>query len=197
MDRWRGGFGDTYTERNQPSEESIAQTAGALAEIWQHMTPPPATILEVGANVGRNIRALQRITTGRLHAAEPNPTARMTLEAVLGPVFDAIAEDLPFEDQSMDLVFTSAVLIHIPDEALGRALDEVHRVASHWILSIEYFSPTPQTIAYRGHDDMLFKRDYGSLWLDRFDDLQHVANGFQWRRTTGQDNVNWWLFRKT
>ena len=196
VDRWKSGFGDAYTERNRPSEEVIAQTAAALAGIWQHVTPPPATVLEVGANVGRNIRALQRITTARLHAVEPNPTARTELVEVLGAVHDATAEALPFADDSMDLVFTSGVLIHIPDDALGQALDELHRVAHRWVLSIEYFNPTPQTVDYQGHDGMLFKRDYGSLWLDRFHDLEHVANGFQWRRTTGQDNVNWWLFRK-
>ena len=195
-DRWKGGFGDAYTERNRPAEEVIAQTAAALAGIWQHMTPPPGTVLEVGANAGRNIHALQRITTARLQAVEPNPTARKELSEVLDAVHDATAGALPFADDSMDLVFTSGVLIHIPNDALGQALDEIHRVAHGWVLSIEYFSPTPQTIDYRGQGDMLFKRDYGSLWLDRFDDLEHVANGFQWRRTTGQDNNNWWLFRK-
>jgi len=196
VDRWKGGFGDAYTERNRPTEEVIAQTAAALAVIWQHMTPPPATVLEVGANAGRNIRALQRITTARLHAVEPNPTARKELADLLSAVHDATAAALPFADESMDLVFTSGVLIHIPDDGLGQALDEIHRVARRWVLSIEYFNPTPQTIDYRGHGDMLFKRDYGSLVLDRFDDLEHVANGFQWRRTTGLDNNNWWLFRK-
>ena len=74
--------------------------------------------------------------------------------------------------------------------------DEIFRVSSRYILCIEYFSPDPVTIHYRGHDDLLFKRDYGGLWLDWYPVLEHVADGFFWKRTTGLDNVNWWLFRK-
>ncbi len=44
---------------------------------------------------------------------------------------------------------------------------------------------------------MLFKADYGSPFLDRFDDREPVANGFQWRRTTGRESNNWWLSRKS
>lgn len=49
---------------------------------------------------------------------------------------------------------------------------------------------------YRGHDDRLFKRDFGGYWLDHFSDLWTVAYGFAWKRITGLDNLTWWLFEK-
>jgi hypothetical protein len=51
-------------------------------------------------------------------------------------------------------------------------------------------------IPYRGHEGLLFKRDFGGMWLDLFPKIDPVANGFFWSRTTGLDDLNWWLFRK-
>ena len=44
--------------------------------------------------------------------------------------------------------------------------------------------------------DLLFKNDFGSLYLDSFPDLKLVDYGFFWRRTTVMDDITWWLFRK-
>jgi spore coat polysaccharide biosynthesis protein SpsF len=63
-------------------------------------------------------------------------------------------------------------------------------------MALEYFSKSPETITYRGHDNLLFKRDFGSFYLDLFPDLAAVAEGFLWRRTTGYDDATWWVFRK-
>jgi pseudaminic acid biosynthesis-associated methylase len=202
LEHWRGQFGDAYIERNTATAERVQQRAVAFGHILQHVSGAPLRgILEVGANIGLNIRALQRLTTAELHAVEPNRHAREILvgDGVLRPdcVHAADASELPFPDTSFDLAFTCTVLIHVPDEALQRACREIHRVSRRWILCMEYFSPTPVMIPYRGRDDLLFKRDYGALWLDGFSDLEHVANGFFWKRTTGLDDVNWWLFRKT
>jgi hypothetical protein len=54
----------------------------------------------------------------------------------------------------------------------------------------------PEMFPYRGHDDRLFKRDFGGYWLDHFSDLWTVAYGFAWKRITGLDNLTWWLFEK-
>ena len=161
---------------------------------------PPASILEVGANVGINLRAISGLTDAELFAVEPNASAREQLAAnkVVPPerLFDAVATKLPFDDEAVDLAFTSGVLIHVPPEDLEAAYDEIHRVVARYILCMEYFSPTPLSLPYRGHKGMLFKRDFGGMWLDLFPGLKSVANGFFWSRTTGLDDLNWWLFRK-
>ena len=71
-----------------------------------------------------------------------------------------------------------------------------HRVARRYIVCVEYFSDQPETIPYRGHSEVLFKRDFGSLWLDCFPDLRVLDYGFFWKRLTGLDNLTWWLFEK-
>jgi spore coat polysaccharide biosynthesis protein SpsF len=201
LSTWRGSFGDAYTDRNEATAEQIISVASAYEQILEHLPKPlPSSILEVGANIGVNLRALSRLTDARLFAVEPNAKARKRLidDDVLpkDQIFNATAASLPFDDSSIDLVFTSGVLIHVPPEGIDTAYAEIHRVSARYILSLEYFSPTPEAKTYRGEDDLLFKRDYGALWLDNYPELSLIADGFFWKRTTGLDNLNWWLFQK-
>ncbi len=201
IDAWRGDFGDDYVARNRATEETMGNAARAFTEILSHVKDnPPASILEVGANIGINLRALAGITNAELFAVEPNAHARERLVAdeVVPPdrLFDAVATKLPLDDGAVDLVFTSGVLIHVPPEDLETAYGGIHRVAARYVLSLEYFSQTPVSIPYRGHEGLLFNRDFGGMWLDLFPEIEPVANGFFWRRTTGLDDLNWWLFRK-
>ena len=102
--------------------------------------------------------------------------------------------DLP--DASLDLVFTSGVLIHVAPDVLPAAYREMHRISARYLLTIEYFSAEPEEKPYRGQQGLLFKRDFGALWLEMFPDLQIVDYGFFWRPATGLDNLTWWLLRK-
>lgn len=201
IDAWKGEFGEEYLMRNRATEEAVGNVARAFTEILSHVKDsPPASILEVGANIGINLRALVRLTGAELFAVEPNAHARERLVAdkVMSQerLFDAVAAKLPLDDGAVDLVFTSGVLIHVLPQDLETAYGEIHRVAARYVLSLEYFSPTPVSVPYRGHEGLLFKRDFGGMWLDLFPGLEPVANGFFWRRTTGLDDINWWLFRK-
>ena len=51
-------------------------------------------------------------------------------------------------------------------------------------------------IPYRGHTDALWRRDYGSIWLDNFTDLHCQGAIFAWKRMTGLDNLTFWVFEK-
>jgi spore coat polysaccharide biosynthesis protein SpsF len=88
------------------------------------------------------------------------------------------------------------VLIHVDPSLLEKTMREIHRVASKYVFCAEYFSPKAETIPYRGENELLFKNDFGSLYMDMFSDLELVDYGFFWRRTTVMDDSTWWLFRK-
>lgn len=198
---WCNDFGNAYIERNEITEENIQIRLRSIAKIMDHLRGcPPKTILEIGCNVGMNQRALKRLTSADLYAIEPNERARTIClaDGVLPPdrLFDATAADLPFDDGSMDFVFTSGVLIHVPPDQLDQACKEIYRVSSKYIMCREYFAHTPETITYRGEEGLLFKRDFGGHFMDLFPDLEPIAEGFFWQRTTGIDNGTWWLFRK-
>ena len=200
LEAWTGAFGDDYVDRCNASDEAIRIRTRAWADMTRSIQGnPPSTILEVGCNVGINLRALKNLYDSELFAIEPNPKARSLVLAdkVLdeGHLKEASALELPFADGSMEMAFTCGVLIHIAGQDLLKACSEMYRVSSRYILCAEYFSRNPEEIQYRGHEGLLFKRDFGSYWIDNFD-LRTVATGFHWRRTTGIDDVTWWLFEK-
>lgn len=198
---WSGKFGDEYTKRNKLSEEIINDTINSFKVIFKKIDIKCINnILEIGCNQGRNLESLSKLSNAILHGIEPNSSARSNLlskkiidEQNLHACF---ADKLPMKNNSIDLVFTSVVLIHIPDHDINKVINEIFRVSSKFILIIEYFSPVDECVIYRGKDDLLFKRDYGSLFLDNFKELKLVDYGFFWKRVTKQDNVNWWLFKK-
>ncbi len=190
---WAGSFGDAYTRRN--AETRNVQQRGAL---WEAILPPDCeSILEVGANIGQNLEAIARVSTADLFACEPNRLARDELQALeLGHVTDDYADALSFRTNSMDLVLTMGVLIHISPAKLLPSMKEIHRCARRWIICAEYFAPSEEMVPYRGLKDALWRRDYGSLWLDNFPDLHCLASMFAWKRTTGLDNLVFWVLEK-
>ena len=106
------------------------------------------------------------------------------------------ATALPFADESVDLVFTSGVLIHVAPDELERAVREIVRVARHYVLCVEYFSHEPQQVTYRGREGYLFKRDFGKFYLEQFPALRVLDYGFLWQPLDSSDDSNWWLFAK-
>lgn len=202
LDAWTGEFGKAYLERNSAfTDDDMAARAEALSSVVTMCAEPPGSILEVGSNIGMNLVALQRLTPAALHAVEPFKDAydRMTAtpNLALTSAHIAAGNNLPFDDDSIDFVFTSGVLIHIAPEDVLATMKEIWRVARRYIWCNEYFANTPTTILYHEHDGLLFKRDFGRLYLESFPSLRPLATGFLWSATTPFDDTTWWLFKKT
>lgn len=192
---WSGQFGTDYTRR-QP--DSIA----ARTQVWLQLlmiTGPIGSVLEVGANTGQNLRAiLDLIPDCEIFACEPNEHARDELREIdaTGRLTGDYADRLSFPDGVAELAFTCGVLIHIPPDKLIASIREIHRCARRYIICAEYFAPSEEMVPYRGLRDALWRRDYGSLYMDEFPDLQCIGHAFAWRRTTGLDNLTFWIFEK-
>jgi spore coat polysaccharide biosynthesis protein SpsF len=198
---WSGQFGNDYTDRNSASLEAVRGRVRAWAQIFKAFgNDLPKSVLEIGPNVGMNLRALPAFFGPELYAIEPNAKARRVLieDGVLpeAHLIEGFGHNIPLGDGAVELSFTSGVLIHVDPTLLDKTLDEIHRVSSKYIVCIEYFSPKPEVITYRDEQDLLFKNDFGGLYLDRFSDLELVDYGFFWKRMTSIDDANWWLFKK-
>jgi len=198
---WRGHFGDEYIERNPMSAANVQAAAMLWAQILLRLQGErPRKILEVGPNVGINLRALRSLTDAELYGVEPNATARRLLaeSGVLSAanILDGVAAKLGLPDGAMDLVFTRGVLIHIHPDDLLASCRELHRVARRYIVSIEYFAANAEELTYRRQPNALFKRDFGAFWVDHFPGLRVLDYGFAWQRMTGLDNLTWWVFEK-
>lgn len=192
-DLWTGDFGNDYTAR-QPVNIDDRKA------FWRSIIPPNVqSILEVGANTGLNLEAIERFSTASLLACEPNEKAREALyakEVGIGWISHDTADTIGLDSASVDLAFTCGVLIHIPTDKLIASMREIHRVSKQWVICAEYFAPSEETIPYRGTKDTLWRRDYGSIWMDNFPGLRCHSCQFAWKRTTGMDNLTVWVFEK-
>ena len=202
VELWRSEFGESYAQRgnNRITDEGQAALLRDWGKMLAHATSPrPQSALEVGCNIGRNLVALNPFIP-HLHGIEPNrfacERARQN-EALAGvTIQEGEGASLPYADNSIDLVFTSGVLIHVAPENLGGVVDEIVRVARHYIVCIEYFAHEPTEVPYHGMSGFLFKRDFGKFYLERHPELRVLDYGFLWQVLDSADNANWWLFAK-
>lgn len=195
---WAGQFGNDYMARNQ-SEQLLAGNLAFFSKVLAR-TEGVASILEMGANIGMNLRALSPLLPqARLNAIEINPQAA------------AVLRDLPFvndvyegsilnyaSDQPFDLVFTKGVLIHLAPEMLPEVYDNMVEASSRYVLIAEYYNPSPAEIPYRGHSNKMFKRDFAGELMDRHPNMKLIDYGFLYRRDVNwpQDDITWFLMEK-
>lgn len=201
LDAWTGEFGKAYLQRNNASDEAdLGPRTAAWTNVARSLPQAPQSILEVGANIGRNLVSWSRLCDAELHAVEPFVEAFDLLPATVGPrlssAHNCTGFELPFADNSIDLVFTSGVLIHIAPADLPRIMSEVVRVSKKYVLCNEYFAKQPEEINYRGHSGLLFKRDFGRYYQEQWPGLKPVNTGFFWLGNSPFDDTTWWLFEK-
>jgi pseudaminic acid biosynthesis-associated methylase len=190
---WMGEFGTAYTERNQV-EWSAREPA--FRSVFKGLGISSA--LEVGCNKGHNLMALRHVLPGlKVHGLEVNPyalcTARKHVEQ--GVFVEGSADSLPFPDSSMDLCLTVGVLIHIPSQSLQRCLEEICRVSRRYVFCAEYFAEQDTEVTYRGHSNLLWKRNFLDHYLTVCPNLTLIRQDY-WGPEQGFDNVTCWLMEK-
>jgi pseudaminic acid biosynthesis-associated methylase len=189
---WKSAFGDDYIQRNQV--DPIARIPGFKAAVGGLKIQ---SALEVGCNRGHNLDVLKTLGIGQLAGLEPNDMARAEASKRRPDATfkDGVAMDMPFDDESYELVFTCGVLIHVAPVDLPATLAEMYRISSRYLLSLEYFAEQPTEVTYCGHTQTLWKCDFGRLWQSQHPDLQLVRSGHL-NKAQVWDDVTWWLFEK-
>jgi pseudaminic acid biosynthesis-associated methylase len=193
---WKKEFGQEYTERNiwsaQKLDEFYIQTFGisrsALNEEFLGHLHRDIKILEIGCNVGQQLRHLQLLGFKNLYGIEIQPFAVETAKSstqniniICGSGFD-----VPFRDEWFDLVFTSGVLIHIHPNDMAKILREIYRCSKKYIWGYEYDSKNLEEVFYRGNKGLLWKRDFCRFYLDTFPGLKLVKE----KKLNYRDNDN-------
>lgn len=189
---WAGEFGDRYVERNRGDGED----RGCL---WLPLLAkfPVATALEVGCNIGLNLKWLRSAGTYSV-GIDLNHGALRQLRAETpgGRVAVATGRSLPFRDAAFELVFTMGVLIHVDGAVLPDVMSEIVRCSARYVLCCEYFAAEPMDVPYRGIPGALYKRDFGSLYRRSAAGLQLRDTGELTREEFG-DAMTFWLFEKS
>ena len=193
---WAGEFGDSYISRNE-SENLLASNIALFADIFSSLDKVPLTVMELGANIGMNIKAIQKLSpSAQLTGIEINKQACKILSETGCEVIESSIIDA-FTSKTFDLVFSKGVMIHLKQDQLVPTYKKMYEWSNRFILIAEYYNPTPVTILYRGNNDRLFKRDFAGEFLDLFPDLVLRDYGFAYHRGTyPQDDINWFLLEK-
>lgn len=195
---WAGEFGDDYVDRNQGPEAVAARVA-----LFSKLLPcsqPIRSVIELGANIGINLHALKTLFPN-LSATAVEINARAAEEMRVHEWIDVQETSiLDYEPAggAHDLAFTSGVMIHINPEELEKVYRALYASSCRYIAVIEYYSPVPVEVSYRGHGERLFKRDFAGEMMDMFPDLKLLDYGFAYHRDPvfPMDDLNWFLLEK-
>ena len=194
---WAGTFGDEYAERNSGARWLPADIA--LFSRILRSAGEVSSVIEFGANIGLNLQAIRTLRPEiHLAAVEINASAVSRLEQ-LG--LDEVHHQsmLGFKPgRTYDLALSKGVLIHVEPDCLPLAYDAMFAAAARYLCLVEYYSPAPVEVPYRGHRSRLFKRDFAGDLMDRFPGLALVDYGFVYHRDPAfpLDDVNWFLLEK-
>lgn len=193
---WAGEFGNDYADRNR-GPEHLAANLVLWGRILSHSTGI-TSVLELGANIGMNLRALkQLLPKASLAAVEINSKACKSLREI-GGVDVAEASLLAHRPtRPVDLAFVSGVLIHLAPERLPDAYDVLAAASARYVVIAEYYNPTPVELTYRGHEGRLFKRDFAGEFVERHP-FRLVEYGFTYRRDPNFafDDLTWFLLER-
>lgn len=197
---WASTYSKEYIKKNSNFNHSL------LVEGWTKILAridAPQTILECGANIGRNIEALNQIfPQAEKTAIEISADAATILNKKFEnvKVINASILESELTANHYDLTFSMGVLIHIAPQHLLKNLEKIVTCSKKYIVIGEYFNRTPVSLSYQGKDDKLFKRDFGKFILENFGDkLTLVDYGFLWGHIYdegGFDDITWWVFKK-
>ena len=195
---WAGDFGEEYISRND-GQELLASNLNFFSRALKQANNL-SSCLELGANIGMNLKALKLLYPKiELKAVEINPAAANLLAEFIdhANIFKGSIYEYPITNK-VDLVLIKTVLIHINPEMLSTVYEKMYQASSRYILVCEYYNTTPVSITYRGHTDRLFKRDFAGEMLEKYSDLTLIDYGFAYHRIPPflNDDITWFLMEK-
>ena len=119
------------------------------------------SVLEIGCGTGIDLRKFD--DSFEIHGIDLNEHA-LELAKVNIPKAKFYKESitkLPFEDSSVDFVFTHKLLNYLDDETVDNGVSEMFRVAKRYVLNCELFGETEEKI-----DDEMKFRNMLKRWLN-------------------------------
>lgn len=183
---WSNDFGQEYSDRNfwqsdkewdQFYKDTWGKNKLEINDLVMKNLPRDIKILEVGCNIGQQLRGFQRMGFKNLFGLELQQYAvEKAKENTKGiNVIQGSGFDLPFKDGYFDLVCTNGVLIHIAPEDHEKFMKEAVRCSSKYILGWEYFAEEVTEINYRGNTGFLWKANFAKIYQSVAPKLKEVA----------------------
>lgn len=197
---WSSDFGQEYTDRNiySPSELNVfykkefnISREKMNQEFLSSYINKDSKILEIGCNVGNQLRLLQDMGYKSLYGIELQDYAVQKAKSLTREIniIQGIGDDIPFRDNYFDLVFTSGVLIHIPPQLIKETMKEIYRVSKKYIWGFEYFSTEYTEIKYRDKEELLWKGDFSKLYCEELKLNVVKSKRYKYLNTENEDEM--------
>lgn len=163
---WHLRNADMLSKQQLPNNDSLLmellKIEGSFAEASNTVS-----VLEVGCGSGLRLDWLQRHTGWMCHGIEPseeavNQAIQLGVQAQVGT-----ADQLPFEDKSIDVVIFGFCLYLCDRDDLFKIAAEADRVLKSpgWLLLKDFYSPDPVTKEYHHRPGIFsYKMDYKRLF---------------------------------
>ncbi len=147
-------FWDKYAIENEARyNEEFAKFTRDLATSLRC-----TSVLEIGCGTGIDLRLFT--DTFQIHGIDLNDSALdIAKEKIPSANFKkGTITDLPFEDSSIDFVFTHQLLNYLDDDTLEKGVAEMYRVAGKYIMNCEKFEETEKQIDENQKFRNMYKR---------------------------------------
>ena len=132
----------------------------------------PKSLLEVGCGPGRLIELYRAVDW--VFCVDFSPTMLNRIKSKIQreyfrniSLFQMAAENLGFADNSMDLVVSSHVLLHVPYSNIDEAVTELTRVTGKYITLVDYSHPDTERLKTRKTSSHVFTHDYRRLFSEK------------------------------
>ena len=147
-------FWDKYTDENEARyNEEFAKFTRDLATSLRC-----TSVLEIGCGTGIDLRLFP--DTFQIYGIDLNDNAiDIAKEKLTIANFKkGNITNLPFEDSSIDFVFTHQLLNYLDEETLEKGIAEMYRVARKYIMNCEKFEETEKQIDENHRFCNMYKR---------------------------------------
>ncbi len=154
VDYWNKYTDENKSRNNEEFSKFIRDLATSLRSI---------NVLEVGCNSGNDLKSFPK--DFEVHGVDLNEHALdlakkkySSFEFKKGSIID-----LPYEESSIDFVFTHNVLNYISDDEMNKAIKELFRVSKKYILNCESYDENEGPI---DGNNKAWKRNVYKRWID-------------------------------
>jgi len=154
IDYWNKYTDDNESKYNEEFSKFIRDLATSLRAN---------NVLEVGCNSGNDLRSFPKDFD--VHGVDLNDHALDIAKKKL-PSFkfqNGSIIDLPYEESSIDFVFTHYVLNYISENEIDKAINELYRVSKKYILNCELYDENESPL---DSNSKAWKRNVYKRWLN-------------------------------
>tara|TARA_Y100000590_G_scaffold171008_1_gene195640 strand:+ start:533 stop:1090 length:558 start_codon:yes stop_codon:yes gene_type:complete len=150
-------FWDNYADENESRNND--EFTKFLTDLARSLHC--SSVLEIGCGTGIDLKKFDE--SFEIHGVDLNGHALELAKKNIpnGKFYKENITKLPFEDTSIDFVFTHKLLNYLDDETLDKGVSEMFRVSKKYIVNCELFGETEEPI-----NDEMKSRNMLKRWLN-------------------------------